>query len=76
MPVVVTMLLKMGIVTRKGLIKGRKYVVFFNFLIAALLTPPDFLTQVMLAVPMCVLYEICIFISRGVPLNKESATTT
>ena len=70
MPVVITMLLKMGIVTRKGLIKGRKYVVFINFLGAAIITPPDLLTQVMLAVPMCILYEICIFISRGIPSRK------
>ena len=75
MPVVITVLLKMGIVTRQGLIKGRKYVVFINFVVAALLTPPDLLSQIMLAVPMCILYEICILISRGTSLNKSVTKT-
>ena len=73
MPIVITMLLKLGIVTRKGLIKGRKYVIFVNFLVAAILTPPDLLSQIMLAVPMCILYEICIFISRRISFNKPEA---
>ena len=74
MPVVITMLLKLGIVTCQGLVKGRKYVIFFNFLIAAILTPPDIVTQLMLSLPMCLLYEICIFISRGVSFVKREDT--
>jgi len=73
-PIVITVLAKLGVVSTPGLVKARKYVIFANFVLAAVLTPPDVLSQIMLAVPMCVLYEIGIIVSRFLKMseNKEA----
>ena len=63
-PVVIYVLHKLGMVTVKGLVKARKYVVFSMFLLATLITPPDLLSQILLAVPLCILYEISIMILK------------
>ena len=61
-PVVAYFLGKIGIITTRTLIKGRRYAVVFIIILAAILTPPDFTTQILLAVPLYVLYEISIII--------------
>ena len=63
-PIVVIVLVRMGIVTVEKLREARPYVVVGAFVIAAVVTPPDVLSQFMLAVPMCLLYEIGLFLSR------------
>jgi sec-independent protein translocase protein TatC len=60
LPVVLMLLAKVGIVTVAGLRAKRRYAIVFSFISAALLTPPDVITQVMLAVPVILLYEISI----------------
>ncbi len=60
LPVVLMLLAKVGIVTVAGLRAKRRYAIVFSFIAAALLTPPDVITQVMLAVPVILLYEISI----------------
>lgn len=66
MPILLTLLAKIGIVTGVGLKKKRKIAVVAILVIAAFLTPPDVLSQVALAVPMYILYEISIFMCRFV----------
>ena len=56
MPVVVFFLAVSGIVTPRQLLGGFKYAVLVSFVMAAVLTPPDVISQVMLAVPLLVLY--------------------
>lgn len=63
-PVVLVILAALGIVTPDQLAGGRRYAVVGAFVIAAVLTPPDVLSQTMLAVPMCLLYEIGILGAR------------
>jgi len=63
-PVVIVLLCKVGIVTPKKLSKVRKYIVFASFVLAAVLTPPDVLSQIMLAVPMIILFEAGLLVSR------------
>ena len=63
MPVVIFFLAKMGLVTRDFLRKKRKYAILLTFVMAAILTPPDVVTQGMMAGPLIILYEISIFIA-------------
>jgi sec-independent protein translocase protein TatC len=57
-PVAVIVLARMGIVTIEQLRKFRGYFVVASFIIAAVVTPPDVISQLALAIPMCILYEI------------------
>lgn len=63
-PVAVVLLHRMGVISRAQLLAARPYVIVGAFVIAAVVTPPDVLSQVMLAVPMILLYEAGILVSR------------
>ena len=60
LPLVLTFMARMGLVTVKFLKKNRKYAVLIFFTGSALITPPDVVTQIMMAIPLIVLYEISI----------------
>ncbi|WP_397475622.1 twin-arginine translocase subunit TatC [Pusillimonas sp.] len=62
-PVAVILLVKAGIVTVEKLRAARGYVIVGAFIIAAVVTPPDVLSQFMLAVPLCLLFELGLLIS-------------
>ncbi|MBO22303.1 MAG: hypothetical protein CMM26_08035 [Rhodospirillaceae bacterium] len=61
LPVVLSLLAKVGIVTADGLKKKRRYAIVIAFVAAAILTPPDPLSQLALAIPIILLYEISIY---------------
>ncbi|WP_374337215.1 twin-arginine translocase subunit TatC [Methyloversatilis sp.] len=63
-PVVVIVLVRFGIVTIDKLKEARPYVIVGAFVVAAVVTPPDVVSQLMLAIPLCVLYELGILIAR------------
>lgn len=63
MPLVVVILTKWGIINSKILKKVRPFVVVIIFIVAALVTPPDVVSQLMVAIPMLVLFEVSRFIS-------------
>lgn len=63
-PVAIILLVWMGIVTPAELKAKRPYVVVAAFIIAMLLTPPDIISQTLLAIPMCLLFEIGLFFTR------------
>lgn len=63
-PIVVVLLVKVGMVTVAQLQSFRGYFVVLAFVIAAIVTPPDVLSQVALAVPMCLLYEAGIWAAK------------
>ena len=65
-PVATVILVLLGVVTPEQLKNARGYVIVGAFIIAAVVTPPDVLSQVMLAVPMCLLYEVGLFFARAV----------
>ncbi len=63
-PILILFLTKVGIVTPQALAAKRKYAILGIFVLAAILTPPDVITQIMLALPMIILYEISIILSK------------
>lgn len=63
LPVVVLFLVKLGILTHTQLAKYRRHVIVLSFILGALLTTPEVITQVAMAVPLYLLYEICIWIA-------------
>jgi sec-independent protein translocase protein TatC len=63
-PVVVVVLVRMGMVTLAKLREARPYVIVGAFVIAAIVTPPDVLSQLLLAIPMTLLYELGLLIAR------------
>ena len=64
LPVVVYVLCKLGVVTVQQLVSLRKYMVLVIFVLAAFLTPPDVLSQCLMALPMIILYEIGIIVAK------------
>lgn len=70
MPVALTLLARVGIVSADTLARKRKYAVVIVFVCAALLTPPDVISQIGLAVPGLLLYEISIFMARLVERKR------
>lgn len=74
-PVAVVILVLLGWVTPAQLREARSYVIVGAFIVAAVLTPPDIVSQLLLAIPMCVLYEIGILAARWLPARTEVAKT-
>ncbi len=70
LPVVMTLLARVGMVTSKGMKEKRKYVIVLAFVAAAILTPPDVISQIGLALPTMVLYEISIISVRMIELKR------
>src|SRR5688572_16178030 len=63
-PIVIILLARMGIVTLEQLRASRPYFIVGAFVIAAVVTPPDVVSQLLLAIPMCLLFELGLFIAR------------
>jgi Tat protein translocase TatC len=63
MPVVILVLVKIGVLNYTMLSKGRRYMIIINLVLGALLTTPEVLTQVLMAIPLQLLYEISIWIA-------------
>ena len=72
-PVVEVLLVRMGIVPLAKLKEMRRYVIVGAFIVAAVITPPDVVSQLMLAIPMCLLYELGIFVARFFPKPDDEA---
>jgi len=73
-PIVVIILVRAGVVSVQKLKDIRPYFIVGAFVVSAIVTPPDVLSQLMLAVPMCLLYEAGIFFARFVGKRAEGAS--
>ena len=72
LPVVLSLLARVGVVDAIYLKQRRKYVVVIIFAVAAILTPPDPITQIGLALPLLLLYELSIFTVKLIEKNKNA----
>jgi len=75
-PVVVIVLVRAKVVSIEKLKEARPYVIVGAFVIAAIFTPPDVISQFLLAVPLCLLYELGIFVSRFFGSNPQADSGT
>jgi len=72
-PIVVILLVRFGVVGVDKLKEARPYVIVGAFVVSAVVTPPDVLSQFMLAVPMCLLYEAGLFCARFIGTRAKAA---
>jgi len=70
LPVVATLLVRAGITSADGLASKRKYAIVMAFIAAAILTPPDPMSQIGLALPTILLYEVSIFAARMIEKKR------
>ena len=74
LPVILLLLVKFGVLTISQLISFRKYAIVLSFVFAAIVTPPDPFSQISLALPIIILYEISILVSKFMAkrqINKD-----
>lgn len=73
LPILMYILTKIGLVTPEILRKYRKYALIVVLILSAVITPPDIVSQIIVAIPIVILYEVSIYISKIVIRNQEKA---
>ncbi len=73
LPIILSLLARVGFIDSNYLKKRRKYVIVIIFAVAALLTPPDPITQIGLGIPLLILYELSIISVKYIEKKKENA---
>jgi len=68
-PVATVLLARMGVVSTQNMAKQRPYIILGAFVLGMLMTPPDIFSQIMLAVPVCLLFEVGLFFARKLEKN-------
>ena len=76
LPVVMTLLGLAGIISSKVMAEGRRYAIVGVVVVAAVVTPPDPISQLMLAIPLVLLYEVSIWCVRLIELRRRQADAT
>lgn len=74
-PIIVIMLVKFNVVKVEMLKEARSYVIVGAFIVGAVLTPPDVISQIMLAVPLWLLYELGVFVAKFVKTSVDETDT-
>ena len=72
-PVAIVLLSRMGVISAEGIAKQRAYFILGVFVIGMLMTPPDPFSQVMLALPVCLLFEVGLFFARRLERKAQLA---
>ena len=71
LPIIIYFLTKIGLVTPKFLRKYRKFALVIVLILSAIITPPDIASQVIVAIPILILYQVSIYISAVVLRNQK-----
>ena len=69
-PVATVLLARMGVVSTTNMAKQRPYIILGAFVLGMLMTPPDIFSQIMLAIPVCLLFEVGLFFARRLEQNE------
>ncbi|MEY4083807.1 MAG: Sec-independent protein translocase protein TatC [Pseudomonadota bacterium] len=72
-PVVQMVLVRMGVVTLKRMVDFRPYFIVAAFVVAAIVTPPDVVSQLLLAIPLCLLYQLGLFMAKWITPREKLA---
>ncbi|MEW6257814.1 MAG: twin-arginine translocase subunit TatC [Pseudomonadota bacterium] len=72
LPVILTLLARIGVLTADQLVKARRYAIVGAFVVAAVLTPPDVISQLSLALPTLLLYEVSVYLVRIVERRRAA----
>jgi sec-independent protein translocase protein TatC len=80
LPLFIFFLARLGLITADQLSRQRKYAILLIFIVAAILTPPDVVTQILMAGPLWILFEISVWVARifgkkKPPQHEEEETT-
>ena len=71
LPIIIYFLTKIGLVTPEFLKKYRKYALVIVLILSAIITPPDIASQIIVAIPIIILYQVSIYISKVVIRNQK-----
>ena len=74
LPIIIYFLTKVGLVTPEFLRRNRKYALVIVLIVAAIITPPDVASQIIVAIPVIILYQVSILISKIV-IKKQKRKT-
>lgn len=72
-PVATVLLARMGVVSTASMARQRPYIILAAFILGMLMTPPDIFSQVMLAIPVCLLFEVGLFFARRIEKKELSS---
>jgi sec-independent protein translocase protein TatC len=73
MPVVLALMAKAGLIDAKWLVAKRRFAIVIIFIVAAIITPPDIISQISLALPLMALYEISILLIKYLSRNADTS---
>lgn len=71
-PVAIVLLTRIGVISANEVAEKRPYFILGSFVLAMLMTPPDPFSQIMMAVPVCILFELGLFFAKRLDKNKEN----
>ena len=71
LPIILIILVKMGLISINNLCNGRRYAILLSFIIGAILTPPDVISQIILAIPLIILYEGSVLYIKYATFSKN-----